>query len=354
MIRHNSAYTILLFLIGTGLFCILLWRCHATPRVPQPAFYFWGTTGSLSANEKAYLDSLHCKRLYVKILDIGVDDTTGEPYPMAQLTVPDSSDWLGRDITPCIFLSNQVFRNRSGATIDSLASRVLAYSEGVLQKLGCWPLKRLQIDCDWSPSTQNAYFAFLNTLKKRLAPTGILSATIRLHQYKFPDQTGVPPVDRGMLMLYNTGDIDDWRTENSIFDETAASKYIKGAPRNYRLPLDLALPLFSWSLVYRNGDLWKIIPSLDAQQLSDTSCFTAENAYSWAVKQGTLREGHYLRAGDWIRRETISSERLLLAANWGAQLQLDKKPDIAFFQLSDAVVQQYPVQLLEAVCRKME
>jgi hypothetical protein len=61
-------------------------------------------------------------------------------------------------------------------------------------------------------------------------------------------------------MLYNTGDIDTPDETNSIFKPEDAKKYLKGAPASYPLPLDVALPAFSWTLVFRDGELWKILP----------------------------------------------------------------------------------------------
>lgn len=44
-------------------------------------------------------------------------------------------------------------------------------------------VKEIQIDCDWTASTQEAYFEFLHYLKEKAKDKQIqLSATIRLHQ----------------------------------------------------------------------------------------------------------------------------------------------------------------------------
>ena len=65
-------------------------------------------------------------------------------------------------------------------------------------------VKEIQIDCDWTASTQEAYFEFLHYLKEKAKDKQIqLSATIRLHQLSMTP----PPVDRGILMMYNTGDV---------------------------------------------------------------------------------------------------------------------------------------------------
>lgn len=53
-------------------------------------------------------------------------------------------------------------------------------------------------------------------------------------------------------MCYNISDIKNPGTENSIFTEGEARKYFTNINK-YPLPLDIALPAFSWAVVYRNG-----------------------------------------------------------------------------------------------------
>ena len=218
----------------------------------------------------------------------------------------------------------------------------------------------LQLDCDWTPSTRAAYFSFLKKLSAALPPGTQLSATVRLHQYKFPQETGVPPVDRGMLMLYNTGDIDDPGPRNSIFDPADARKYVQGAPAHYPLPLDVALPLFSWTLVFRDEALWKIIPEFPAQELRDTTRFVQmvvdfpHALPLWQVRKGTFVGGHYLRPGDALRRESLSPELLRQAAQLAARLDLADDATVAFFHLDSSIVRRYPAQLIDSVWKTIQ
>ncbi len=76
----------------------------------------------------------------------------------------------------------------------------------------------------------------------------VLSATIRLHQVKYFETTGVPPVKSGMLMFYNTGDLENPSEENSILNIETAELYLSGL-EDYPMQLDIVLPLFSWAVV---------------------------------------------------------------------------------------------------------
>ena len=80
-----------------------------------------------------------------------------------------------------------------------------------------------------------------------------LSATIRLHQVKYREETGVPPVDYGVLMYYNMGHISAMGA-NSIYDRSTALRYL-GKLREYPLPLDIALPMFAWGVHSADGQV---------------------------------------------------------------------------------------------------
>ncbi|MCC6462605.1 MAG: hypothetical protein IT260_19210 [Saprospiraceae bacterium] len=331
--------------------------CRSKARQLRPAFYHWQTQLDLSATETALLDSTGCQTLFVKLLDIGKDPASGDIRPYSLLRVGAANGWMGKRIVGCAFLTNEVFKNISAAQTDALAQKT---AEALL-RIGrpFWPADaafEIQFDCDWTGSTRAAYFSFLNKIRPLLPKNTTLSATIRLHQYKFPNQTGVPPTDRGMLMLYNTGDIDDWAENNSIFETAAAQKYLQGAPDRYPLPLDVALPLFAWALVYRDDELWKIIPEPDLPAFADTSRFEPvtpdgwpsgrpqdnKMAFRFGIRKSTFLGGHYLRPGDLIRVERIDSASLREAAQLAAGLPLATDAAVAFFHLDSATVHHYP------------
>lgn len=340
------------FATGGWLFIVLfLASCgNDKSRVVTPAFYHWKTTLALSYSERDYLDSFSCKKLYVKVLDIGRDPATGEIQPYSRLEITDTAGLAGFEIVPTIFITNEVFKNISEEKIEWLAGKV---ADSMAEK---WTKNELQFDCDWTASTRDVFFSFLKKVKKRLPRETRLSATIRLHQYKFPEKTGVPPVERGMLMFYNTGDIENSEAGNSIFSIADARKYLVGAPKNYPLLLDLALPVFSWALVYRDGELWKIIPEAPESELVDTTRFQKTDIHpsSFIIQKGTFLAGHYLRPDDLLRVEAISPELLREAARLAAQADLANDATVAFFHLDTAIVRRYPVQLLDSVCRMIQ
>ncbi|MFZ4633852.1 MAG: hypothetical protein ACOYNO_06565 [Saprospiraceae bacterium] len=207
------------------------------------------------------------------------------------------------------------------------------------------------MDCDWSADTRVAFFSYLEQLKLQLPAQTALSATIRLHQYKFPDKTGVPPVDSGMLMAYNTGNVEHFAAGHSIYRTQDAEKYWNGTRKPYPLPLDLALPVFSWTLLYRDSLLHKIVPGLVAEALSDTArygCLAVEaNVGRYVVRKETFLEGHYLRPGDLLRTETVTPDLLWQIAH---QARVQPWRHVAFYQLDAATIRQFPPTQIKRLC----
>jgi hypothetical protein len=225
-----------------------------------------------------------------------------------------------------------------------------------------WPgldYREIQFDCDWTAQTRTTFFAFLRQWRQVLPAGTAISATLRLHQYRYPEQTGIPPVDRVMLMYYNMGLLDDWMEENSILNLARAQPYLDAAP--YPLPIDLALPLFRWGVLFREGQVHKLITHLSPERLQDTTYFQAVTAASafpaarptakpspdggrlpanrrFLVKKSTYLDGYYLYAGDLLRLEAVDSSLLLDAARQWHQANGARPRYLAFYHLDEAVL----------------
>jgi len=339
-------------LITVSLLFMMMACSPNPPQALKPAFYCWTTTLKITPSERGLLDSMGCKSLYVKILDIGRNATSGEIEPYSRTDMSDTAGLTGRAVIPTIFITNEVFKNISNEKIDWLAGKII---ESVALE---GQFKSFQFDCDWTPSTREAFFLFLKKMRSKLPPGTSLSATIRLHQYKFPQKTGVPPVDRGMLMFYNTGDVEEEGARNTIFHPEDALKYLVGAPEDYPLPLDLALPIFSWGLVFREAELWKIVPGplpLEAMRTGgkyiEHPASEPFSARLWEVREGTFLGGHYLRPGDHLRVSASSPDLLFKAAELAQKLDLADDASLAFFQLNAAGSEHFSAQLLDSVCK---
>lgn len=323
--------------------------CTYTSVKPSSAYFYWKTIFQLSEQERTYLKALGCEKLYVKFLDVARDPDVGRIRPYSLLTVADTAGLTGKTIVPAIFLTNSVFTGISETEQKDLVKNVLRAVRSVGKQFSDTIFQEILIDCDWTASSREAFFYFLKNLERQLSVGTQLIATIRLHQYKLPGQTGVPPVARGMLMCYNTGDIDHPDEKNSIFEPEDAARFLSGTIRRYPLPLDLALPVFSWSLAYRDEELFCILPALQLNELADTSRFWRLDSIRFQVRRRTFAEGHYLRPGDMIRFEQSDPGVAAAAAknlpDWRGTFH------IAFFDLAPTRPQDCPVALLDSICQ---
>ncbi len=315
-------------------------KCRSGPQTaPRSAFFYWKTELAISDFEKKRLNSLNINKLYLRLFDIDLNVQGGKPVPMAILETQNArKDLANFDLTGCIFITSRVFENGL-ADPDFLVKKTAELLQDLGEKLPGGLPKNLLFDCDWTPATREPFFLFLKKMGEKL-PGHQLSATIRLHQFKFPAETGVPPVASGLLMCYNTGELTDWATENSILDSISLKKYLRGTVGKYPLPLDVALPVFGWGVVFRDGRFFKILNNLDPSQLIDNQRFESISGARFFVKKETILNGIYLHPGDLVRLEKPSEEIILMAAGELRRLSLPNsgEPTVGFYHLDSAAM----------------
>lgn len=323
-------------------FSLLAATACAPPPPPECAFYHWQTACGLDAQEQARLAQHEVRRLYVRLFDVDWDPGRQAAMPLATASLDSCRSWAGEWV-PVVYITNRSLLNSPQDSMLPLARRMFSRVTRLTAGL---PVQELQLDCDWSDGTREKFFALAGAVREAAAAQGWqLSATIRLHQVKYARRTGVPPVDRGMLMFYNMGNLSDPGTENSILDLQTASAYLTGF-QQYPLELDVALPLFAWGVVLRGGKPVQLLQQLDAAALADSSRFALEAPERYTARQGTYLSGYYLYPQDQIRVERVHPDTLLAAA---AMLRgaLPRPPRrVAFYHLQSQLLQQYPHETL--------
>lgn len=336
-------------------FCCLLLilcclQCKKTPRQVEPTFYHWQTHLSLSATEISYSKQLQVKRLYAKFFDVDWDANRQQAIPLALIDIqPSGLEQF--QIIPTIFITNRTLLNSTANNIPSLAKKIISKIQELYTPLQDRPLTEIQLDCDWTPKTKDKYFDLIEQIKKETEQKNIvLSATIRLHQVKFFEKTGVPPVQKGMLMFYNMGDVSDVDMQNSILDMNIAEQYFINFDR-YPLHLDVALPIFAWGVLMRDQQMIKLINNLRATDLTDSTRFIkiAENVFQ--VIKNTYLDGYYLYQGDKIRLEQVALKELETAAERLDAHISNRNLSLAFYHLDTTVIQHYPYEDLEKICQ---
>lgn len=204
--------------------------------------YYWTTTFKMSEIKSEFLRDNNVRRIYLRMFDVVMSDNG--PMPNATIEFQDS---LPKDIevVPTVFIMNEcmVLRN------DGLPGRVVNRILKMCTTHELPNVREIQIDCDWTARTQDNFFHFLKEVRGLLKEQGKqLSVTIRLHQLSMM----TPPADRGVLMVYNTGDVTDRSCSNPILDVRDVSPYLD-ALDDFKLKLSAAYPVFSWDVLFRGS-----------------------------------------------------------------------------------------------------
>lgn len=211
--------------------------------------YYWATTLNIDSAKTAFLKSHSVTRMYVRFFDV-VTDGSGRSVPNATLQFASALP-EGVDIVPTVFVMPECLRRDREALARNIVRRVRQMcATNDVKRVG-----EMQIDCDWTLSTRSAYNDFMRLMLRECHANGFrLSSTIRLHQLA----QAPPPADRGVLMMYNTGDVTDPKCRKPILDMADAAHYLTYLA-DYPLPLSTAYPVFSWRVLYRGGRFVGII-----------------------------------------------------------------------------------------------
>ena len=325
-------------LLGFVLLCAMN-GCGARPsgeRVVSRAFYYWRGTFTLSEPELAALRELDVRRLYLRLFDVALERGSKEPKPVGvtALTVPAPA---GIEIVPTVFITVDVIRSIGPAGIRLLAERIAGKVRSMLPALGGAAISELQIDCDWTGETRGSYFALLEAIRREVASSNWrLSATVRLHQLRDRHTSGIPPVERGMLMVYNTGNPADPSVRNAIFDAADIKGYLKSLG-SYPLPLDVALPLFSWGVVFHEGSFFVLLNNLAESDLHRPEIDSLGDDW-YRLTSDIYVDGNHLFAGDRIRfEEADGRERLAIAELISRELPGDSV-HLSLFHLHPSII----------------
>lgn len=326
---------------------LLLFSCkrqendHAVTR----AFYHWKTIVAPTDYEKQQLEKLAVNKIYLKFFDVVWNKETAEAEPVAKLMVNDSAWLANKEVIPTIFITNECFYELDSIKVEALAKNITSLTDKLAVQNGVKQFKELQIDCDWSKTTRDNYFLFLKTIRK-LNPGKISSATIRLHQVKYRQRSGVPPADRGLLMAYNMGDLQSAATKNSIIDVTTVDQFINNLPQ-YPLLLDIGLPLFSWLVIFDNDKFVGLIRNVPAGINQLTALQKEGNGYT--VKKDTILDGRQLRQGQFLRLETSASEVVEAVGKKIAKKINTQQYTVSLYHLDSITLKKYSGHELENI-----
>lgn len=267
--------------------------------------YSWKT--SFQNTEQAFLDSNHVKRIYLRFFD--VDISQGKAIPKGKVKFLATPD---REIVPTVFITNRTFYALTKEKNNELVQNILDQVKSISQE-NDFVFNEVQIDCDWTLKTKAMYFDFLQTLKLKLKKR--VSATIRLHQVKYLEKTGVPPVDEGVLMVYNTGEWQKYSSDNSLFEPKVILKYLDNLGA-YPLKLNVALPIFFQTLIYRSGLFLNFLKNTTEIEIENNGFFEkTDKQREYICVENVFFKEMSFRKGDIVKIEQAEVTDLLKIKN---------------------------------------
>lgn len=267
--------------------------------------YHWKTVFDPTVEELHFMQQHDIHTLYLHLFDVKIENGGVVPVAKTKL-VHKIPGWV--KVIPVVYITNASFEKTPAAETDSLAMNIFQLISDLLSHQTV-SFKEIQIDCDWTERTREKYFHFLTAIKKFSLKN--ISVTIRLHQLKYKEKTGVPPVDKGMLMFYNMGQLNTVQNTNSIFDPVAAQRYLERG-MEYPLPLDLALACFRWEVVLRQGKVIALLNEPVADSLAALHLVKGTRQVS-QVRTGFLHQGCWFQPGDIIRSEQAGYNEMMTA-----------------------------------------
>jgi hypothetical protein len=345
---------------------LLVFSCNKKQTQVSRAYYFWRTDRP-SRDEIRFLKQHSVQKLYFHLIDVDWSEVLGA-IPVVSNEVSRLNyemrtfDSFPVQIVPVVFITNKTFQRIDSFDIPLLAKRLVRrclasydqtdkyyeqkrpweFSEGALAP------KEIQFDCDWTRETAGKYFSFLREVKYLLPSDSIkISATIRLHQFKYFKKTGVPPVSRGMLMMYNISDPKEYGESNSIFETAKVREYFTG--NKYPLPVDIVLPAWSWCIVYRNQKFYQIENELDEKDLQAASFLRSKGHHIYSVTTDTVYHDLFLRPGDEIKAEGVDQRSLGEAAALAKKAMNTDSFTISFFELSEREFKNYKDETIDKI-----
>ena len=303
------------------LMMLSLLGCKEEPKIQEPlvdkrasiqrirgnAIYHWKTVFNLQENEIAFLAAHSVKKIYVRYFDVDVENSpmnsTNAAIPIGT-TVFKSSKPSNVEIVPTVFITVKSLVSTNKEGIDDLASKIYTRVCNMADYNDMGPIREIQLDCDWTNSTQDLFYSLCEKMVHLAhADSVFVSSTIRLHQLKMDP----PPVDQGVLMVYNTGALRETGTKNSILDYDDVKTYLSGKSIRYGLPLDFAFPTYGWGVLFRNGVYNGILHKTD---FSDETRYKKGKEGTFVVKKDHVLEGRSLWKGDVIRMEYPTADEV--------------------------------------------
>jgi len=152
-------------------------------------------------------------------------------------------------------------------------------------------------------------------------------------------------------MFYNVGKVADKETENSILDLDIVKKYLTNFD-DYPLDFDVALPLFSWGVVFRDNQIVKLVNNLSIETLKEHNKFKHIEKNRFKVTENNYINQSFLYKGDEVRVEEINQEKLVELVRLISKEAKNNNFNICFYHLDERIIDNYSTNGLKEIVKK--
>lgn len=313
--------------------------CNRVEKHPVD-FYYWKSNVSFGETEQKYFDKLDSKKLYIRLFDVDVDEYSWA-RPKAKINLFDPSG-IKAEYVPVVFITNRTFQKLNDYSLESVAKNISNLINEICEKNSIPQVSEIQIDCDWTASTMTNYFTFLHLLKKESEKD--ISCTLRLHQIKYRDDSGIPPVERAVLMCYATSDPTKESDKNSILDIDLLKDYTSNI-NSYPINFDVALPLYSWGIVTNHLGQVKLVNNVSKSDM-DPAFFKEVKENEYEAIDDFFFQGIYMNKGFTVKTEGISAQ-LLNEAKEYLDGKINKDYHIIYYHLDKPFLERFSIDELK-------
>jgi hypothetical protein len=307
------------------LLVIFLVDCKPGRKV-NTSFYYWKTVYKQNTTENAYLQHLQTQKLYMRIMDVDMDESGAGLVPISPITFQDKlPDTIA--IIPVVFIVNDGLRNIDKPKLADIAVKIIRFVDARVTQAGKRNYGELQIDCDWTGETRDNYFYLLSQIRPFLQHKK-LSATLRLHQVKNQN-----------LRRYGN--------QNSIIQVSELKKYLGDNLSHYPIKMDIGLPLFSWAVAFRDKQYIGIAKRINFISLTDQNKFMSQGNDLYAAKINLPEYG--LKKDDIVRWENAPVNDLRTVAGYMSGYLKTDTLNVIWFHLDEPVLKNYTYEELESI-----
>ena len=301
--------------------------------------YYWKTVFSLNDSEREWVRRHEIKRLFIRLFD--VDEREEYDGSIAHVPVAttkfQSAVPQGVEVVPVVFITNESMRTDPDFA-PQLYARIKAMAK--VNQLG--RINEIQLDCDWTRTTRPMFFDLCRQMCQLAHKDSVeVSSTIRLHQLA----TEAPPVDRGVLMLYNTGNMRSLGTYNSILHREDVAPYLKHGI-DYALPLSLAFPAYEWGLVFSENRFERIVRNVD---INDTTIFHRADSNRYIPTCGLKIDNSWIEDYHTIRWETSEMKEINAVKDMVLRAMKSRVDGTVIYHLDSANLAKYNDKEIERI-----